>query len=215
MNNTASRANQARGRRSRLARTSLLALALAAMAGLGLLASACGGSSGEGVAQAETKTQTTTDDSTSPSDSGAADPTAYSRCMRENGVSKFPDPDGQGRLSIQGGPGLDPNSPQFQAAERACEKYMPRGGDDTPSPEEQEQGLQEALAYSACIREHGVPNYPDPKPNADGGIDLNAGASDFDPSSPQFKEAEEACEDLLPGGAGGSNQRSIAPGSTR
>jgi hypothetical protein len=210
MTDLASRATEVSGRRSRLARTMIFTLALAAVAALGLLASACGGSSSEGVAQVETTT-TTTDGSTSSPDSGSPNPTAYSRCMRENGVPKFPDPDANGNLSIIGGAGLDPNSPQFKAADKECEKYMPRGGGDKPSPEEQEQGLEEALAYSACIREHGVPNFPDPKRNAEGGIDLNAGGSGFDPSSPQFREAEEACKELVPGGPGGS-KRSNAPG---
>ena len=30
--------------------------------------------------------------------------------------------------------------------------------------------LQEALKYAACIRSHGMPNYPDPKLSSDGGI---------------------------------------------
>jgi hypothetical protein len=211
---TARRASEARGRGSQLARVGLLTLALAAVAALVLLASACGGSSSsEGVANVDS-TESTTTGSDSPDGSGSDDPTAYSACMRANGVPKFPDPDAQGRLSIFGGPGLNPNSPQFKAAEKACENLLPGGGDDQPSPEEQAQGLQEALAYSACIRENGVPNYPDPKTNAEGGIDLDAGASGFDPSSPQFKAAEEACKELAPGANGGATQQRSAPGAT-
>jgi hypothetical protein len=45
----------------------------------------------------------------------------YSTCMRSNGVSNFPDPNGQGMIQINGATGsLDPNSPQFQKAATAC-----------------------------------------------------------------------------------------------
>jgi hypothetical protein len=45
-----------------------------------------------------------------------------SRCMRAQGITKFPDPTTKGGgVGIHiGGPGLDPNSPQFQAAAKAC-----------------------------------------------------------------------------------------------
>jgi hypothetical protein len=45
-------------------------------------------------------------------------------CMRSNGVPNFPDPQ-NGRFVITGG--IDPNSPQFQAAMQACRKLLPGG----------------------------------------------------------------------------------------
>ena len=54
----------------------------------------------------------------------------YARCMRAHGVPNFPDPQttgggiGQpGGIGFGGGPGFDPRhpSPQFQAANRACQ----------------------------------------------------------------------------------------------
>jgi hypothetical protein len=47
---------------------------------------------------------------------------AFARCMRSHGVTNFPDPvfsDGGARIRL-GGPGLDPNSPAFQQAQKAC-----------------------------------------------------------------------------------------------
>jgi hypothetical protein len=45
----------------------------------------------------------------------------YATCMRSNGVSSFPDPNGQGLIQINNATGsLDPNSPQFQKAASAC-----------------------------------------------------------------------------------------------
>lgn len=50
---------------------------------------------------------------------------AMSRCMRSHGVPNFPDPQFQsspgGGIGIRlGGAGIDPNSPAFQAAQKAC-----------------------------------------------------------------------------------------------
>ena len=45
----------------------------------------------------------------------------YSRCMRSHGISSYPDPNGQGTLVVQAGGGIDPSSPQFQNAQKACQ----------------------------------------------------------------------------------------------
>ena len=195
-----------------------IAVALAALASLALIAAGCGsGSSGAGVAEAPTTSTDTQRSQSGESEDGGSTPgntAAYSACMRRNGVPNFPDPGADGKLSIMGGPGLDLNSPRFKAAERACRRLLPNGGDDNPSPQEQARGLQEALRYSGCMRENGVPNFPDPKPNAEGGLDLSAGGSLPDPSSPQYKAAEAACKELAPGANGGAVQQRNAPGTT-
>jgi hypothetical protein len=53
------------------------------------------------------------------------------------------------------------------------------------------------LAFSECMRAHGVTNFPDP--GSSGGIQLNAG-SGINPFSPSFKSAQGRCSKLLPGG---------------
>jgi hypothetical protein len=184
-------------RRSRPARAGLLTLALAAVAALGLLASSCGGSSGEGVAQVDS-TQTITTGSDSPNVSKRAALVAFSACMRENGLPNFPDPKPSGgglSLSLSFGPenGIDVSSPQFKTAQQACKKLLANLGEQ--SPQEQAEQLQQAREYSACMRENGVPNFPDPKASGDGGIQLNLGPS-VDSSSPQFNTAEDACRQL-------------------
>jgi hypothetical protein len=175
-------------------------LALAALSSLALLAAGCGGSPGEGVAQVET-TQTTTTESGAPDDSGSADPTAFSACMRKNGVPKFPDPDSEGRLRLKAGPGtgIDPESAQFEAAAKACQKLAPKA----PSPAERAEDREQMLAFSACMRKNGVPNFPDPtfNPDGSGGLKLDREVAE----APQFKAAQEACEKLLPGGPGGGD----------
>jgi hypothetical protein len=53
----------------------------------------------------------------------------YSKCMRDNGVTAFPDPDPEtGGIMLRGGPGsgLDPNSDTFKAAQKTCENLRPR-----------------------------------------------------------------------------------------
>lgn len=65
------------------------------------------------------------------------------------------------------------------------------GGDD---PEDFEA---EALAYSECMRDNGIDEFPDPEISEGRmGLSLPEG---IDPESDEFKAAEEACEDLQPG----------------
>ncbi|HWF22448.1 MAG TPA: hypothetical protein VG226_09905 [Acidimicrobiales bacterium] len=51
----------------------------------------------------------------------------YSQCMRAHGIKDFPDPSSSGELQLHAGPGsdLDPNSPTFQAAQNACQHFLP------------------------------------------------------------------------------------------
>ncbi|TDC95323.1 hypothetical protein [Actinomadura sp. 7K507] len=59
---------------------------------------------------------------------------AFSKCMRDNGISRFPDPDSDGRMLLKAGPGtgIDPESSEFKAAQKACAKLRPEG-DEGPS----------------------------------------------------------------------------------
>jgi hypothetical protein len=57
----------------------------------------------------------------------------------------------------------------------------------------------EALAFSKCMRSHGVPNFPDPR--AGGGFLFHTGAG-ADPSSPAFRSAQAKCKKYLPPGPG-------------
>ncbi len=49
----------------------------------------------------------------------------FARCMRENGVTDFPDPDfSEGGMVRIGGEGMDPSSPTFQQAHKACQSIL-------------------------------------------------------------------------------------------
>src|ERR1700676_4175275 len=50
---------------------------------------------------------------------------------------------------------------------------------------------QQALAFSQCMRAHGVPDFPDPK-KGNGGVtvQVNGNGASLDPSSPQFQTAQ-------------------------
>src|SRR5690349_15962919 len=51
---------------------------------------------------------------------------AYSRCMREQGQTWFPDPDAQGGLTVHNPDNADQR--KIEAAEQACRKYAPWEG---------------------------------------------------------------------------------------
>lgn len=57
-----------------------------------------------------------------------------------------------------------------------------------------------ALAYSRCMRSHGLANFPDPKQAAGGGIQISGSQSGMNPQSPAFKSAQQSCRHLLPNG---------------
>jgi hypothetical protein len=51
----------------------------------------------------------------------------FSRCMRENGLPDFPDPDAQGRL--RGAGHEQQETPKYRSAIEACREKLPGGGE--------------------------------------------------------------------------------------
>ena len=171
----------------RLARSArLLALLAVAVASVAGVTTACSSSSTSSPAHAAGRAARS-----------ASSSLAFSACMRSHGVHNFPDPsagsNGQ-QVTIQQGSGIDPNSPAFQAAQRSCQSLLPAGktaGGGSVSPAERAR----ILRYAACIRTHGVPNYPDPTFNGNA-IDFGnlSGFADL----PQYQSALRACASLNP-----------------
>jgi hypothetical protein len=130
---------------------------------------------------------------------GTADGAKFSACMRKQGVTNFPDPNGHGVITIHSGMGIDPGSPAFRSARSVCDKLLPNGGQPTPAQIAQRQ--QQMLAFSTCMRAHGLKDFPDP---SNGGLRIQAHpGSDLDPNNPTFQSAQKACQKYVPfkGGA--------------
>ena len=128
----------------------------------------------------------------------------FAQCMRSHGVANFPDPNSQGQVQISG---VNPNSSSFEAAQRACAKYSPGGG-NPPNAAQQQRAIAQALKFSECMRSHGITSFPDPQVSSHGGgvgirVSINArGGSNLNPNNPQFQAAQKVCQTLLPFGKG-------------
>jgi hypothetical protein len=62
------------------------------------------------------------------------------QCMRDHGVKNFPDPTENGIEANGNLPGMDPNDPTFQAAQKECEKYAPAPAGASPGTVERGNG---------------------------------------------------------------------------
>jgi hypothetical protein len=60
--------------------------------------------------------------------------------------------------------------------------------------------MAQFVAYSRCMRSHGIHDFPDPSSAGGVGIELHGGpGSDLNRNNPAFKAAEQACRSLQPG----------------
>ena len=122
--------------------------------------------------------------------------------MRSHGVPNFPDPSSGGGIQIPSGSGINPRSPAFQSAQKACFKLSPGGG---PGRGAQSASRKAAmLKLAECMRRHGISSFPDPTsappsaPPSGGGVAFGSpGAFLSVPQtliqSPGFKQAGAAC----------------------
>ena len=139
---------------------------------------------------------------------------AFAECMREHGID-MPDPTilrsdagdgagGGGIITDEAGPGdgpqIDPNSDEFQAAQEACEHHLEglgaiEPGDGPELTPEQEEAF---LAFTECMREHGI-DMPDFGTGGAVRIGPDEAGPNFDPFSDEFQAAREECDELLEG----------------
>ncbi|MER7050272.1 MULTISPECIES: hypothetical protein [Streptomyces] len=113
---------------------------------------------------------------------------AFAQCLRDKGVSKFPDPDPSGAIRVEPDSGIDIKTKEYKSAENACKEIAPPMGERLKRP----SGLPslDTSKYVGCMRENGMPDFPDP----DGGgmftgIDLDA---------PDYKAAQAKCGKFMP-----------------
>ena len=162
------------------------AAVITVMAAAALLAAACSGSPSS---------------SGSPSATGTghgsflADELAFSRCVRAHGVPNFPDPSANGQASASSKQVLASN-PGSPAAVRACVHLLPIGHGQTGGLTAQQQ--QDYLRAVACMRSHGITNFPDPV--FSGGSVSFPIPSSIDTSSERFTQARQTCAHLIPAG---------------
>jgi hypothetical protein len=164
-----------------------------ALVGCALAIAACGSSNKPGA----------------PGPSGGASTIAtldkYSACMRDHGVSGFPDPSTTETPNSFGMDGynfdlpatMDTQSPAYESAQTTCGKLVSTGSGSSPPAGMLAKAREAALKRAECMRKHGVPNFPDPTGNGNGnGItESSAGGSNarMSPQSPTFQQAEKIC----------------------
>ncbi|MCO5321376.1 MAG: hypothetical protein M9922_08265 [Microthrixaceae bacterium] len=136
----------------------------------------------------------------------------FSECMRGNGFAEFPDPVLDADDSVRYDPselldlGIDLQSEVFRSAIEECQPLiqgLALGGGQADTAEMQDS----LLALAECMRENGVPDFPDPDLSA-----LGSGQGPFrgelDLDDPAMGSAFEVCQDTvnLGGLAGGGDQ---------
>jgi hypothetical protein len=116
----------------------------------------------------------------------------FAQCMREHGVD-VPDPDpdsgGRGAVTFRGGAA---DHAKFEKAMKECQKYAPFGGEPPKLDAAQVEKLRQ---FARCMRENGVPDFPDP--STDGMIKIGPRPGGG-PDDTKFKAAEEKCRQYLP-----------------
>jgi hypothetical protein len=144
--------------------------------------------------------------SASPSSSSSPDPDAplkFAQCMRAHGLPWFPDPT-NGRMQVNVPQGTDPK--KMEAAQEACKQYAPDGGN---APKPSAEDLEQARKMAQCMRDNGVPNFPDPNP--DGSIRIDGSKLGTGPGDPTFDRAQQICSKYMP--AGGETHASGSDGA--
>jgi len=120
----------------------------------------------------------------------------FAKCMRDNGITGFPDPDSSGQLTVDAvlnGSSVDPNSAAWKQALSACKDLQPPGFTGHKRSAQQQEA---ALKFAKCMRDNGVSNFPDP--TEDGPLISVNGAR----SIPGFEAAVGKCRALLAGAIG-------------
>jgi hypothetical protein len=110
----------------------------------------------------------------------------FTNCMRENGVDMDDFEVGAGaKVAIRGG------DKKMDAAMKKCRQYLPNGGEPPKlSPED----IEKVRQYAQCMRENGMPDFPDPDPET--GMLRGLKADETDKAA--IDKANEKCQDKMP-----------------
>jgi hypothetical protein len=150
-----------------------------AVAAFSLLAAGCGGGSSPRVASVASST-------TTAATATQNRPIAFPRCMRSNGVPRFPD---VGKPTPQQ---AGVSETQFQAAVRACRHLLPNGGVSQETANQTRTQLADELSFARCMRSHGLSRFPDPTAQGDLSVEM-VQAQGIDVHSPAVLRVVQAC----------------------
>jgi hypothetical protein len=197
-------------RLTRLPRARLLA---AAALLTGVLVTGCGGSSAGpsatvGGASAPASTAAASGGEASSGSTAQAtgpSPLAFAKCMRANGVPNFPDPKPRGGAGFSIPAGTSSAAPAFRAAQAKCQRFMPLPGSGPgPNTGPSAYTMAKLVKIAQCMRQHGVPQFPDPRTSMPSNASGFQEISNFDGAillfpttinlqSPAYKRALTAC----------------------
>jgi hypothetical protein len=151
----------------------------------------CDRDHGQGIATAGGANAARSADPSAPAADKADRARQFAQCLRDHGVD-VGDPGEDGSVDAQ--PGAEVDKRTLSAAYEACRDYAPakdaKGHEVTPNE------LEQLRQFAQCLRDHGVPDWPDPGPDGDFGDDPVVVQAK---NSPHMRSAMEACQNLLPG----------------
>jgi hypothetical protein len=168
-------------------------------AALALTAAGCGSSSSSSTATSTAQAAPL----------GARGPTAaqvqarlsLAKCARAHGID-LPDPSANGTYGSTNSISNIVSrygQAKVNTVEQACRQYLVVAFPNLAlTPAQREQRLQALFRFSACMRSHGVPSFPDPN---SGKVAISQ--AQINPNSPAFKSAVTQCRGLLPVRPGG------------
>jgi hypothetical protein len=107
--------------------------------------------------------------------------------MRSHGVPGFPDPNNSGGWTVN--PSTNSSFTGHQSARAACAHLYPNQGKALADPAQRAQQLRRGLEFAACMRRHGIPNFPDDWSGNIGQL-ISAGIA---PNSPQLNAGLTKC----------------------
>jgi hypothetical protein len=155
------------------------------VASAALLLSACGSSS-----------PTTTTSTTGSFQSAVTQAFKFATCMRNHGVTNFPDPQvssngTQQKIAIRA---VGPNTPGFKTAAKACQGILPAPSkaDLAAQAAAVRARTQDLLGFARCMRGRGVNDFPDPGLQGQLTIEMITAAG-VDLHAPQVATAARAC----------------------
>jgi hypothetical protein len=121
----------------------------------------------------------------------------FARCARANGVPDFPDP----AVDDRGNAAFRPGTVSRQMKDRAlsaCGSILDRLPSSAQDNGVSAADLEHIRQFAGCLRQHGLPTWPDPKPDGSSPVVGTPLAGQLD--SPQFQAADRACQRYWSGG---------------